>query len=84
MPESELQWIKASSSWGVDACVELAADGDLVAVRHSRNPQVVIHYSPAEFAAFLQGAKDGEFDHLLAAEPARVNRPPAPGSAAAR
>ena len=82
MPESELEWIKASSSWGVDACVEFAADGDLVAVRHSRNPQVVIHFSPAEFAAFLQGARDGEFDHLLATEPARVTRPP--GSAAAR
>jgi hypothetical protein len=34
-------------------------------LRHSRSPGVIIRYHRVEFAAFLQGAKDGEFDHLL-------------------
>jgi hypothetical protein len=40
------------------------ADGSgRVAVRHSRNPDgPTIVYTPAEWAAFLAGAKDGEFD----------------------
>jgi hypothetical protein len=70
MHEPELDWMKASSSMASDACVELATDGELVALRHSKDSQVVIHYSRAEFAAFLQGAKDGEFDHLLDPDPA--------------
>jgi phosphoribosyl-AMP cyclohydrolase len=65
MPAPELQWIKASSSMDVDACVEMAADGDLIAVRHSKKQDVLIHYSRAEFTAFLKGAKSGEFDYLL-------------------
>ncbi|WP_106366447.1 DUF397 domain-containing protein [Glycomyces artemisiae] len=47
-------------------CVEVGplADGSgRVAVRHSHNPESsVIVYTRAEWAAFLAGAKDGEFD----------------------
>jgi hypothetical protein len=40
------------------------ADGSgRVALRHSRNPDgPAIVYTRAEWAAFLAGAKDGEFD----------------------
>lgn len=65
MPERELHWIKARSSLAANACVELALDGDLIALRNSRKPNDVHRYSPAEFAAFLDGARRGEFDHLL-------------------
>ena len=65
MRERELKWIKARGSYGNGACVELAADGELVALRHSRDPNVVLHYTRDELAAFLDGAKRGEFDHLL-------------------
>ena len=70
MPKSDLRWIKASSSGGVGACVELATDGEMVFVRHSGRPEVAIHYTHVEFAAFLDGAKGGEFDHLIPPDPA--------------
>lgn len=70
MPERVLHWIKAQSSYSNGACVELARDGDLIALRHSGNPDDVHRYTPAEFSAFLDGARRGEFDHLLDAESA--------------
>jgi hypothetical protein len=70
MQESQLHWTKSSSSGGVGACVEVAADGKLVALRHSKNVATVIHFNQAEFAAFLKGAKGGEFDHLIEPDPA--------------
>ena len=40
--------------------------GGGVAVRNSRDPHgPALVYTPAELAAFLAGAKDGEFDHLV-------------------
>jgi hypothetical protein len=65
MPERALPWIKAWKSMADGACVELARDGGLIALRNSRRPDVVLHYTPAELAAFLDGARRGEFDHLL-------------------
>jgi Domain of unknown function (DUF397) len=65
MPKRELHWRKARKSYGSGACVELAVDGELIALRNSHDPGVEIRYSQAEFAAFLDGAKRGEFDHLL-------------------
>ena len=39
-----------------------------IAVRNSRFPGgPVLVYTRAEIAAFLAGAKDGEFDHVLSA-----------------
>lgn len=61
-----LAWVKSSRSVAVNACVELAKDGDLIALRDSKNPEVApFRYTHAEFEAFLYGAKRGEFDHLL-------------------
>ncbi|MFF4835888.1 DUF397 domain-containing protein [Streptomyces sp. NPDC001315] len=60
-------WIKSRHSNAEGNCVEVAAltDGD-IAVRNSRDPDgPALVYTPSELAAFLAGAKEGEFDHLL-------------------
>jgi hypothetical protein len=67
----EARWIKSRHSNAEGNCVELAAlgDGD-IAVRNSRDPDgPALVYTPAEVAAFLAGAKEGEFDHLLRGRP---------------
>jgi hypothetical protein len=61
-------WQKSAHSNPNGACVELALlpDGE-VAVRNSRFPAgPALVYTRAEIAAFLAGAKDGEFDHVVA------------------
>ncbi|MFJ5531904.1 DUF397 domain-containing protein [Streptomyces sp. NPDC093261] len=60
------RWIKSRHSNAEGNCVELAALADgSVAMRNSRDPDgPALVYTPAEVAAFLAGAKDGEFDHL--------------------
>ncbi|MDT0464143.1 DUF397 domain-containing protein [Streptomyces gibsoniae] len=62
----EARWIKSRRSSAEGNCVELAALADgRVAMRNSRDPDgPALVYTPAEVAAFLAGAKDGEFDHL--------------------
>jgi hypothetical protein len=59
-------WRKASASNPSGDCVEVAAlAGGAVAVRNSREPHgPALVYTPAEIAAFLAGAKAGEFDDL--------------------
>jgi Domain of unknown function (DUF397) len=69
MPATELAgvtWQKSRHSNPNGACVELARlPGGEIAVRNSRFPSgPALVYTPAEIAAFLAGAKDGEFDHL--------------------
>lgn len=61
------RWRKSRSSGKFGNCVEVAAlDGGDVAIRHSKAPSgTALVYSRAELAAFLQGAKDGEFDDLV-------------------
>ncbi|MFE9621523.1 DUF397 domain-containing protein [Streptomyces sp. NPDC052016] len=61
------RWIKSSHSNAEGNCVEVAVlDGGGVALRNSRDPDgPALVYTPAEVAAFLAGAKGGEFDHLL-------------------
>jgi hypothetical protein len=59
-------WIKASASNQNGACVELAAVADGVAMRDSKNPDLpALRYTREELAAFIAGAKAGEFDHLV-------------------
>ena len=51
---------------GTGACVELARDGEMIALRDSKNPDIApFRYTNREIAAFLVGAKRGEFDHLV-------------------
>lgn len=63
----EVAWRKAVASNPNGDCVELAllpAGG--VAVRNSRGPRgAALIYTRAEIAAFLEGAKAGEFDDLV-------------------
>jgi hypothetical protein len=70
MPASDLRdvtWRKSRHSNSQGTCVELASlPGGAIAVRNSRHPDSpALIYSAAEMEAFLQGAKDGEFDDLL-------------------
>jgi len=78
MPAGELgdvRWLKSQHSNPNGECVELAAlpSGE-IAMRNSRFPVgPVLLYTQAEITAFLAGAKDGEFDHILA-EAAQLTR----------
>ncbi|HEY8472031.1 MAG TPA: DUF397 domain-containing protein [Natronosporangium sp.] len=63
----DLEWQKSRRSNPSGNCVELATlpDGG-VAVRNSRHPDgPALIYTREEIAAFLAGARDGEFDHLV-------------------
>jgi Domain of unknown function (DUF397) len=70
MPAPELTdvtWQKSRHSNPNGACVEVAhlPNGE-IAVRNSRFPAgPALVYTRAEIAAFLAGAKDGEFDHVI-------------------
>jgi hypothetical protein len=58
------QWRKSSRSgpW-TDNCVEVAFVAGAILVRDSKNPDAaVLVFTPSEWDAFVNGAKDGEFD----------------------
>lgn len=60
-----LQWRKAAASNGTGACVEFAAAPatGAILVRDSKDPHgAVLTFTRREIAAFLDGAKAGEFD----------------------
>jgi len=58
-------WRKALSSTGNGACVEVAPRKGMIAVRDSKNPDgPILTYTTAEWRAFLDGARNGEFDDL--------------------
>jgi hypothetical protein len=60
-----LNWRKAQCSVNNGECVELARADGMIAIRDSKDPAgPVLMYSPAEWQAFLHGAKSGEFDDL--------------------
>jgi hypothetical protein len=67
MPAAQLAgttWTKSSYSGAIGNCVEVAplVGGD-IAMRNSRFPDgPALVYTRAEIAAFVAGAKDGEFD----------------------
>ena len=63
-----LNWISAGRCLATNHCVEVARMGERVAVRDSKDPSVVLLLTRLEFEAFLDGAKQGEFDHFVTAD----------------
>lgn len=65
---TEASWRKSARSGALGNCVEVATlEGGDIAVRNSRFPQgPALLYTREEMAAFVAGAKDGEFDDLIA------------------
>lgn len=58
---AELAW-RISSRCESGGCVEVAPTDDGVAVRHSAQPEgPILHYSAAEWRAFLAGVQNEEF-----------------------
>ncbi|MFD4395672.1 DUF397 domain-containing protein [Kitasatospora sp. NPDC058478] len=57
---TDTNWQKSSYSGATNECVEIRAADGLVELRESDQGHLTI---PTHFAAFLQAAKAGEFDH---------------------
>ena len=61
-----LLWSKAHRSTANGSCVEIASTVGKIAMRDSKDPDgPILVYTPAEFSAFLEGARNGEFDHFV-------------------
>jgi hypothetical protein len=61
-------WIMSSRSSGNGgSCVQARRQDDLIEVRNSKSPQAgTVRFTVEEWDSFLDGAKKGEFDTLLA------------------
>lgn len=61
------RWIKATASGSDGNCVEMRRVDGTVEVRdtkdHGSGP--TLRFTPAEFAAWIDGANRGEFNHLF-------------------
>jgi hypothetical protein len=64
---TEITWVAPQHGDLEDASAEMAAlPGGSVAMRNSGDPDgPALIYTQAEIAAFIAGAKDGDFDHLI-------------------
>ena len=61
-------WIKATRSGGNGgSCVEVRRHHGMIEVRDTKDREAgpTLRFTDAEFDAFLDGARKGEFDHLL-------------------
>jgi hypothetical protein len=60
---SNARWMRSTQATaGTDNCVEVAFVGDAIAVRESGGGSPALIFTPAEWDAFVGGAKDGEFN----------------------
>ena len=63
---ASLAWLKAQSSGANGQCVEIASTAGKIAIRDSKDPDgPILVYTPGEFKAFLDGARNGEFDSFV-------------------
>jgi Domain of unknown function (DUF397) len=62
--QMNVPWVKSSFSFANGNCVEVAElPGGWIGIRDSRNPGgPVLRFTRAEWAAFLGGARRGEFE----------------------
>jgi len=64
---SDTPWIKAHASTDTGSCVEMRRHHGHIEVRdtkaHGTGPTLT--FTTTEFAAWLDGATKGEFDHLI-------------------
>ncbi|GHH56803.1 DUF397 domain-containing protein [Streptomyces candidus] len=61
-----VEWTVSSHSGGSGNCVRVGVQGGYVLVGDSQNPDRLPHvYTPSEAKAWLEGAKDGEFDFVF-------------------
>jgi hypothetical protein len=60
-------WIKASKSNDEGSCVEQRRHAGMIEIRDTKDDGAgpILRFTNAEFAAWLDGAKRGEFDHLI-------------------
>jgi Domain of unknown function (DUF397) len=58
-----LNWNKASFCSSGE-CAEIARDGDMILMRSTLAPSIVIKYTAEEFHALRLGFQAGEFDDL--------------------
>ncbi len=62
----DADFIKSSRSGAAGHCIELAELGSGVALRHSKDiSRGAFVFTGEEMSAFIDGAKNGEFDHLI-------------------
>jgi hypothetical protein len=58
-------WFKSSRSYGGGSCVEVSSANGGIGVRDSKDPNgAQLWFNPAEWAAFVAGVRDGEFDNF--------------------
>ena len=64
---SSSEWIKASASNAQGSCVEMRRHDGMIEVRDTKDAGggPVLRFTADEYAAWLDGAKSGEFDRLL-------------------
>lgn len=64
MSKQPMLWVKSSLSAANGNCVEVACmPGGTISVRDSKHPDgPILRFSGEEWTAFLDGARNGEFD----------------------
>ncbi|MGW8767661.1 DUF397 domain-containing protein [Streptomyces sp. NPDC055815] len=68
MSASPIKWQKSSfSGGGGENCIHVAEnETGAILIHESDEPGVVVTTTRENLAAFIAGAKNGEFDHLIA------------------
>ncbi|MGH3737526.1 MAG: DUF397 domain-containing protein [Micromonosporaceae bacterium] len=68
MSTADTPWVKARRSGGSEgSCVELRRRDGMIELRDTKDKGAgpILRFRLDELDAFLDGAKNGEFDHLL-------------------